>query len=372
MNVAIASTFHPYRGGIAAFNDRLASSLKEAGHDVRCYNWSRQYPAFLFPGEAQTISGHSTPTRSEAPLDSIDPRTWRATASKILSDGRVDVLILPFWHASLAPALRGVAKRLKRLSPDTEIVALMHNASSHDGSSVDKWLTKRFLKTVHSSVVLSDSVGEDVIKLMPGLECQVLFHPFYDHYPQALGKVEARKKIGIPGNVDLALFFGLIRPYKGLDVLLNTMSLVDENTHLLIAGECYENWKKYSDIIEVEGISDRVHVINKFVEEEELPAIFGASDFLVLPYKQASQSGVVATAAHYNTPIVASRVGDLVNSVNEGRTGLLVEPNNTGALAQAINTWTQSSNNVEAICKEYAYIREQRSWKTFVHRLFSI
>ncbi len=374
MNIAIASTFHPYRGGIATFNDRMASSLQEAGHNVRCYNWSRQYPAFLFPGEAQTISGHTTPNRSEAPLDSIDPRTWRATASKILFDGSVDVLILPFWHASLAPALRGVAKRLKKLSPDTEVVALMHNASSHDGSSVDKWLTKRFLQTVHSSVVLSESVGEDVVKLMPGLECQVLFHPFYDHYPDALNKVEARNELGIPEDVSLALFFGLIRPYKGLDVLLNAMSKVDNNTHVLIVGECYENWNKYSEIIEAEGISDRVHIINRFVDEAELPTIFGSSDLLVLPYKQASQSGVMATAVHYNTPIIASGVGDLNNSVIEGRTGHLVEPNNSDSLAKAINNWTQSgkANKPEVICAEYNSVREKRSWKAFTQRLFSL
>ena len=114
MNIAIASTFHPYRGGIAAFNDRLASSLTSAGHNVRCYNWSRQYPSILFPGKGQTIKGQPTPSNSEAPLDSINPKTWRATAAKILNDGDVEVLILPFWHASLAPALRSVAKRLKK------------------------------------------------------------------------------------------------------------------------------------------------------------------------------------------------------------------------------------------------------------------
>ena len=207
---------------------------------------------------------------------------------------------------------------------------------------------------------------------MPGIECQVLFHPLYDHYPEALEKAEARQQIGIPESVNLGLFFGLIRPYKGLDVLLESLKQVDKNTHILIAGECYENWVKYSDIIESMGISDRVHVISRFVDEAELPAIFGASDFLVLPYKKASQSGVVATAIHYNTPIIASNVGDLENSVNDGRTGLLVEPNNAQALAQAINTWTESTRDPEAICKEYDFVREERSWKTFAQRIVTL
>ena len=371
MNIAIASTFHPYRGGIATFNERLASSLKEAGHSVRCYNWSRQYPAFLFPGEAQTIQGHSAPQNQEAPLDSINPKSWRATASKILSDGDVDVLMLPFWHSSLSPALRGVAKRLKKLSPSTKIVALMHNASSHDGSSVDKWLTNRFLKRVDSCIVLSESVKKDVKKLMPSLECKVLFHPLYDHYPKILQKADSRKKLGISSDVNLALFFGLIRPYKGLDVLLSAMNNVDENTHLLIAGECYENWNKYSKIIEKNNLGDRMHLINKFVDEEELPVIFGASDLLVLPYKKASQSGVVATAIHYNTPIVASNVGDLENSIVDGSTGYLVKPNNKQELANTINNWFKRDADSKIIKTEYEKIRLKKSWKAFTGNLFS-
>ena len=371
MNIAIASTFHPYRGGIAAFNDRLATSLKEAGHDVRCFNWSRQYPAFLFPGEVQTISGQPTPSNQEAPLDSINPRTWRATANKILEEGDVDVLLLPFWHASLAPALKGVAIRLKKLSPSTKVIAIMHNASSHDGSSVDKWLTKRFLKTVDSCVVLSDSVLEGVLRLKPGIECKALFHPLYDHYASAQEKIVARKNLGISEEVKLALFFGLIRPYKGLDVLLDAMTSVDENTHLLIAGECYENWSKYSKIIEKNGLSDRVHILKKFINEEELPLIFGASDLLVLPYKKASQSGVVSTAIHYNTPIIASKVGDLSNSVINGLTGALVEPNNATQLAQSINNWIQSDQDSNTLKKEYDVIRVEKSWKAFAKKLFN-
>ncbi len=371
MNIAIASTFHPYRGGIAAFNDRLVSSLTAAGHNVRCYNWSRQYPSIIFPGEAQTIKGQPTQSNSDAPLDSINPKTWRATAAKILNDGDVEVLILPFWHASLAPALRSVAKRLKKLSPNTRVLALMHNASSHDGSSVDNWLTKRFLKWVDTCVVLSQSVKEGVNKLMPSLECKVLFHPLYDHYPSAMNKTEARNALGIPENVNLALFFGLIRPYKGLDVLLSSMKNVDENTHLLIAGECYESWSKYSKIIEYTGILSRIHLINKFVDEGELPAVFGASDLLVLPYIKASQSGVVATAIHYNTPIIASNVGDLKNSIVEGVTGALVEPNNSVQLASSINSWTQSNHNEEKVETEYDRIRTAKSWRTFAENLFN-
>ena len=369
MNIAIASTFHPYRGGIAAFNDRLALSLKDAGHNVHCLNWSRQYPSLLFPVETQTISGHNRPKGSDAPLDSINPRSWQSTAKRILEKGDIEILILPFWHASLAPALRSVAKRVKKLSPDTKVIALMHNASPHDGSSVDKWLTKRFLKQVDSAITLSDSVKNGVIKLRPDLDCRVLFHPLYDHYKPALEKDEARAKLGISPEVDLGLFFGLIRPYKGLDVLLESMA--NTSNHLLIAGEAYESWGNYSKLIDKYNLGDRIHTISRFVDEDELPVIFGASDCLILPYKKASQSGVVATALHYNTPIIASRVGDLENSVIEGKTGKLVHPQRAEELGDAINDWFSNPQSKDSVSKEYRAIKDEKSWSKFADQLLT-
>ena len=371
MNIAIVSTFPPYRGGIATFNDRLVISLNNAGHSVNCFNWSRQYPSFLFPGEAQTIKGLSTPNKKEAPLDSINPRSWKSTANKILGCGNVDVLLLPFWHASLAPALRGVAKRVKKLSSETEIVALMHNASSHDGKAVDKWLTKRFLQAVDSCVVLSNSVKNGVVKLRSDISCKVLFHPLYDHYPAARDKVDARKNLGIDEKVNLLLFFGLIRPYKGLDCLLEALSELDEQTELLITGESYENWNKYDSIIKKLNLQNRVHLINRFVSDSELPDIFSSADCLILPYKQASQSGVVATAIHYNTPIIASNVGDLKNSITEGKTGTLVEPNKPSLLAEEIQNWLEQDKNISQVQIEYDKIREAKSWDAFASQLFS-
>jgi len=371
MNIAIASTFHPYRGGIATFNDRLAISLKNAGHSVHCFNWSRQYPSFLFPGDAQTIKGLSTPNKKDAPLDSINPRSWKSTANKILEYGNVDVLLLPFWHASLAPALRGVAKRVKKLSPATEIIALMHNASSHDGKAVDKWLTKRFLLAVDSCVVLSDSVKHGVVKLRSDINCKVLFHPLYDHYPAAYDKANARKNLGIDEKVNLLLFFGLIRTYKGLDCLLEALSELDDQTELLIAGESYENWSKYDSIIKKLNLHNRVHLINRFISDSELPNIFSSADCLILPYKQASQSGVVATAIHYNTPIIASDVGDLRCSIIEGKTGALVEPNKPTLLAKEIQNWFVQYKNISQVQIEYDKIREAKSWDAFVSQIFS-
>ncbi|MBT5147775.1 MAG: glycosyltransferase, partial [Flavobacteriales bacterium] len=272
MKIAIASTFHPYRGGIAQFNDALAIALRTEGHMVNCFNWSRQYPAILFPGVAQTKSGTSTPPRStSAPLDSISPNSWRKTAKIILCDEGVDVLILPFWHSALAPALRGVARSIKRLSPETKVIAIMHNATSHDGKASDKWLTRRFLKRVDNVVTLSTSVTQDVRKLAPDLSIKTLFHPLYDDLPNKPEKKMAREKLGIPVNAkNVVLFFGLIRPYKGLAVLLKAANLLSEDTHLIIAGECYGSWGKYEKIINVSKAKSRIHVFNRFIPDEQL------------------------------------------------------------------------------------------------------
>jgi len=371
MNIAIASTFYPYRGGIAQFNDQMVNALKETGHEVKCYNWSRQYPALLFPGVAQTVSGIASPISSpEAPLDSISPNSWRKTARAILADGEVDMVLLPFWHSALAPALRGVARAIKKFSPNTKVVALMHNATSHDGKASDKWLTRRFLNRVDSCITLSQSVTDSVHKLAPNLSNKTLFHPLFDHYPSALPKKDARKELGIPDSAkNVALFFGLIRPYKGLATLLEATNFLDKNTHLIIAGECYGSWLPYKKLISESKASSRIHVLNRFIPDIELPVIFGASDLVVLPYLHASQSGVTATAIHYNLPIIASNVGDLPSSISRNITGDLVPPGKSTELSKAINSWFSSNHDLRSVKKEYTSIKNSKSWTSFAAQL---
>lgn len=369
MKIAIASTFHPYRGGIAQFNDTLAMALKSQGHTVNCFNWSRQYPTIFFPGLAQTKSGTSTPPRSAvAPLDSISPNSWRKTAKIILSNDAVDVVILPFWHSALAPALRGVARSIKRLSPETRIIAIMHNATSHDGKASDKWLTRRFLKRVDQVVTLSESVTVDVTKLAPALPIKTLFHPIYNDLPKKLDKSIAREKLRIPTSAkNVVLFFGLIRPYKGLEVLIEASNFLSEQTHIIIAGECYGSWKKYARLIHESKAKARIHIVNRFIPDEQLGDFFAAADLVALPYLSASQSGVTATAIQYNLPIVASNVGDLSNSITEGETGALVEAGDSHALAEAIDMWFLEKH--PELCESYAKLKATKSWEAFAKKL---
>ena len=369
MKIAIASSFHPYRGGIAQFNDAMAIALKNQGHVVNCFNWSRQYPTILFPGVAQTKSGTSTPPRSTlAPLDSISPNSWRKTAQIILRDDEIDVVILPFWHAALAPALRGVAKSIKRLSPETEVIAIMHNATSHDGKASDKWLTRRFLKRVDSIVTLSTSVTQDVIKLAPMLPIKTLFHPLYNDSTKKPDKKIARKTLGIPVNAKyVVLFFGLIRPYKGLEVLLEAANSLSEDIHLIIAGECYGSWNRYKRLINGNKARSRIHVFKQYIPDDKVGGFFAATDLVVLPYLSASQSGVTATAIQYDLPIIASNVGDLSNSIVEGKTGMLIKAGDSKALGEAIGIWLKTEH--PKLSESYNLLKSAKSWNEFARKL---
>ena len=371
MKIAIASTFHPYRGGIAQFNDQMAKTLKSIGHDVSCYNWSRQYPSVLFPGKTQIKTGTTRPQSGpEAPMDSISPHSWRKTATVILAHGDIDLVILPFWHSALAPALRGVAKAIKKQSPMTKVVALMHNATSHDGKASDKWLTKRFLNRVDSCITLSQSVSDDVKKLAPNLDIKTLFHPLYNHYPKIKSRLDSHTHLGLPTSAKhTILFFGIIRPYKGLTTLIQAAEKLNPDIHIVIAGECYGSWNVYQDLIQASPAASRIHVLNEYIPDSKLPYIFGASDLVVLPYLNASQSGVTATAVHYNLPIVASDVGDLSATITPGVTGELVKPGASNELAMAINGWINANHTPEDLLSAYAAIRKTNSWESFAVKL---
>jgi glycosyltransferase involved in cell wall biosynthesis len=303
-------------------------------------------------------------------MDSISPNSWRKTASAILEHGDVDIVLLPFWHSALAPALRGVAKAIKKQSPMTKVVAVMHNATSHDGKASDKWLTRRFLNRVDSCITLSQSVSDDVAILVPNMQIKTLFHPLYSHYPKIESRSESLNHLGIPTSVKhTVLFFGLIRPYKGLPTLIKAAEDLNSDIHIIIAGECYGSWNKYKRLIKASAAVSRIHVFNRFIPDSELPYIFGASDLVVLPYLKASQSGVTATALHYNLPIIASNVGDLPTTITPGVTGELVNPGSSKELAKAINSWIKADHKFEDIQSSYETIRNKNSWNIFAEKL---
>lgn len=367
MRIAFASTFPPYRGGIAQFNQKLTEALLQEGHEVLCSNWKRQYPRLIFPGESQLSEGGRLENGPIPLLDSINPRTWKRTAEHLLA-WDPDVLLVPFWHAALTPALGTVMARMKQKKPSLLIIGLMHNATSHDAKPWDIWLTKRFLKRVDRTWTLSEQVASRIQDLLPNRSSRVFFHPLYDQYPELQTMVDARKALHLPSQdeADIVLFFGLIRRYKGLKTLIRAKELLassNKPVHVLIAGESYDDWKPYDALINAGERPEQVHVHTRFILDAELPKFFGACNAVCLPYLTASQSGVTAIALHYGIPVVASDVGGLSEYLTTPGTGAVCPPNDPAALALGIQ---QVLESMPVSTEAFDLARTKYSWKNLV------
>lgn len=361
MRLGLASTFPPFRGGIAQFNAAAVRALKDRGHDVESVTWSRQYPGLLFPGTTQWEPGKGTAdVDMPALLDSLYPASWSRTGRHLAE--RCDVVVLPFWHAALAPALTGVAKSAKKHGVK-HVMALMHNATSHDGKRMDRILVNRFLRQVDGVVTLSGPVSAALREWSP----VTLFHPLYDHLPRGPRKEEARRQLGLSKDDVVHLFFGLIRPYKGLSVLLEAMKDLPEHHKLVVAGECYGSWEPYAEVIRKHGLESRVLIHNEFIEDDLVPIYFSAANTAVLPYTQASQSGVTALALHHEVRVVASDVGDLANTVVPELTGRLLPPGDVQALASALDQpWSAQPADVKGAFEQ---VKKRLSWSAWADQL---
>ena len=370
MRIGIPSTFPPFRGGIAAFNQNMAEAFSKAGHDVVCVNWTRQYPKILFPGTSQ-YALNAAPSVCPAVVDSINPWTWAKAAEVLQADGPLDVAVLPFWHAFLSASSAGIAGQIRRNHPATRIIGLMHNAGSHDGPVVMEHLTRRFVSKLDEVWTLSSDVSARVASMSTAkeLEIKTLFHPLYDHFPPAPNREASLAQLGLPADAEVYLFFGLIRPYKGLMRLLevwDAFARVRPSAHLLIAGECYGDWGQYERAIESLRFRDRVHAANAFVPDAQVGIHFGAANAVILPYERASQSGVTAMALHYGVPTVASDVGGLSEYITSGQTGELFTPRSSPSLLEALSR--VAAHDPGTSVGAFAQARRDFSWAQFAER----
>ncbi|MDA0912884.1 MAG: glycosyltransferase [Bacteroidetes bacterium] len=365
MRIAMASVFPPYRGGIAQFNEQLGLTLMAEGHDLLTVNYSRQYPRLLFPGTSQ-IDPTSPPKLHAKPMiDSIWPPSWDK-CSRELIDWSPDLLIIPFWQAFLAPSLIGIARRTKKKLPSLRIVGLLHNAQSHEAKWFESRWNNRFLENIDEAWTLSRAVHASVSQRNDELPVKELFHPIYSHFPAGIDQNSAREALGLPLDVEVILFFGLIRPYKGLEDLILAFELLKKNqsnVHLLIAGECYESWSKYQGIIDKTGLSNHIHLHQSFIPEERVPLFFSASNVVCLPYRSASQSGVTALAMHYQKKTVVTKVGGLTEYFNRNPLGFLCNPAQPEELA---NTLSKALIPSEINQMEIDSWKEGFSWQSFV------
>ncbi|HNY23382.1 MAG TPA: glycosyltransferase [Bacteroidales bacterium] len=364
MKIAYLSSFHPYRGGIAQFNTNLYDALQK-DHQVWAYNFSRQYPGILFPGKSQYVNRDEKNWSFSAMnvLDSINPLTYYSTARKIATKDP-DLLLLRYWMPFFAPSLGTVAKKLKK---KCRVVSILDNVIPHEPRLFDKELSKWFLKQNDGCVCLSESVRDDMLSLRKGIPNIILPHPLYDHYGAGIDKEEAAKQLGIDTRLKTLLFFGFIRNYKGLDLLIDAFGKLDGSYQLLVGGECYGSFERYEKQIASSPNADRIKIFNRYISDAEVPLFFSAADVCILPYRSATQSGITAMACHFEVPLIATKVGGLGEAIEEPGLGLMVPQLSSTALAETINLFFSLNRNefIRNIGKE----KDLLSWTRFASGL---
>jgi len=357
MKIAYLSSFYPLRGGIAQFNAALYRAF-EKEHQIKAFTFSRQYPNLLFPGKTQYVEkgDNADIIPSTAVLDTINPLSYYSTAKKIL-DFKPELLISKFWMPFFAPSLGMVAKSLKKKG--VKNICIVDNILPHEPKPFDRALINFYVRQQDGFIVMTEQVKNDLLSVKHNAKYSLFPHPLYDHFPKKIEKVTARKELGISNEKKVLLFFGFIRSYKGLDLLVDTLKKLDGSYHLIIAGEDYGTYSSISKQIKELNIENKVTQIVKYISDAEVPAIFSAADVLVLPYKSGTQSGIVGISYHYDLPVIATDVGGLKEMLAPYSTGLIVEKPDSDLIKEKIkmyfenNLYTEFSKNITNYKKKY-------------------
>ena len=330
MNIIIIGTAYPYRGGLAAFNERLAGQFQKEGHQVEMYTFTLQYPGFLFPGKTQfTDDPAPADLKITRRINSCNPCNWLSVGREIRKK-EPDVVVFAYWMSFMAPCFGTIAREVKK-NGKTHCIGLIHNMIPHEPNVLDKLFPGYFVKAMDGFTTLSEAVIKDIEHFdHQDKPKHWAPHPIYDHYGDIIDKHLARKELGLQADGKYVLFFGFIRDYKGLDLLIDAfgdLELQDRGVKLLVAGEFYGDPKPYIDRINSLEISDIVVMHNDYIPDNKVNLYFSACDIVAQPYKTATQSGVTQVAFHFEKPMLVTNVGGLPEIVPDGKIGYVVEPN---------------------------------------------
>ena len=365
MKISIFSAFYPFRGGIAQFSALLYRSLNKK-NEVNAFTFKRQYPDFLFPGQTQLVTEEDKADKIPAKriLDSINPITF-LDAARILKKEKSDLYISNYWITFFGPSLGIIARKLKN---NTKQISILHNVVPHEKRFFDKIFTKFFLKHTDGFVVMSDAVLNDLLSLKPNAKYIRIDHPVYNHFGEKIDQESAIKQLNLLPEKKTLLFFGLIRDYKGLDLLIESMSELDESYQLIIAGEVYGSFEKYQLLINNSSAKDRIFLFNKYISDDEVSVFFSAADVCILPYKSATQSGITAISNHFTLPIIATDVGGLKETINHLNTGLIVNEPKVELLTNSIQNYFLYNYKSE-FSINIALENKNKSWDNFTDKL---
>jgi glycosyltransferase involved in cell wall biosynthesis len=368
--VVIMGPAHPLRGGLATFNQRLAQEFIRQGHSCEIVSFSLQYPSILFPGKTQ-YSEDPAPEgiRILSMINSVNPLNWIRTG-KYLKKEKPDLIVVRFWIPFMGAALGTILRQVKK-NCHTKIVCIADNIIPHESRPGDKALTAYFLKACDSFITMSDKVMEDLKQFQPDKPALLVRHPLYDNFGERLSKQEARLQLSLGITDKIILFFGFIRKYKGLDLLLQAMAdpATDKSIKLLVAGEFYEDPQPYLDLVQQLQLQDRVIMQNKFIPDSEVRYYLSAADCVVQPYRNATQSGVTPLAYHFEKPMIVTNVGGLPDLVPDNKAGLVCEPD-PPSIARAIGHFYQLGEDY--FIPHLRNEKSKYSWSNLVNAVFDL
>ena len=363
--VIIIGPAHPLRGGLATFNQRLANEFIDGGDNCSFYYFSLQYPSFIFPGTTQYTDEPAPENLTiHTVINSVNPFNWIKIGNRLKKE-RPDLIIVRFWLPLMGPALGTILRRVRK-NKYTKIICIADNVIPHEKRFGDKPFTKYFLKSCDAFITMSEKVMSDLRLFQKTKPVQLVSHPLYDNFGNIILKQDARKHLGLPENENIVLFFGFIRKYKGLDLLLEAMAderIKKSGIKLLVAGEYYEDAKQYKEQIEKLGIKDQLILKTDFIPDSEVKYYLCAADAVIQPYRNATQSGVTPLAYHFEKPMVVTNVGGLPSLVPDGKVGLVVEPT-PATIADGILKFYQLGENY--FIPHLRNEKQKYSWATMV------
>lgn len=362
MNITLLGPAYPYRGGLASFIERLAKQFVMDGHNVNIITFTLQYPGFLFPGKSQFLEGPApSGLKIDRKVNSVSPLNWISVGLKIKKQ-RPDILIFKYWLPFMAPGF-GTIARIAKSNRHTKIICIFDNVIPHEKRPGDKLLTRYFTGSIDGAIAMSGSVLSDIYIFRKDIPAQLNPHPLFDNFGPAVNRDEALSKLKLEKEWSYLLFFGFIRAYKGLDLMIEAFSdihKIKRDVKLIVAGEFYEDDSPYRELVKKYNLEEDVIFFNRFINDDEVSLFFSMADLVVQPYKSATQSGVTQIAYHFEKPMLVTDVGGLSEIVTDGKCGYVVKPE-PKAVAEAVIDYFKNNRKkqfTEGIIEE----KERFTW----------
>lgn len=357
-------------GGMSTFNERLAREYQAQGHEVSIITFSLQYPAILFPGKSQ-LSEEAKPADLEIAvlINSVNPFSW-LKAARFLAQQKPDLVVYRYWMPFMAPCLGSIARWSRWFGNRGRQVAIADNVLPHEKFPLSAGLARYFLHGIDKVVTMSQAVKEELRAVGYNKSSLVLQHPLYDNFGVKVSRTLALEQLNLDPQFQYFLFFGFIRQYKGLDLLLQAFAderLKKHKVKLLVAGEFYDNPDRYYRLIREHKLVDRVVMHTDFIPNESVKYYFSAASLVTQTYHHATQSGVTQIGFQFDVPMLVTNVGGLSELISQGKSGYVTETNQQ-SIADAMLDFIEN-DRFEAFSKEVAVLKEQFSWSTFAKRL---